>query len=432
MNTEKTTISLLRGADTIGGSCIKISHGGESIILDYGMPLMESGGAPVDIESVKNPTIDNGVLLNVSADGRTPLAFIISHAHPDHFGLVDHVSDNIPVFLSEAAKKIISVGNVFYDETMRVKRVSSCSTYIPGKSFEIGPFKLTAFLMDHSAFGACSILVEVDGKKIFYTGDFRGHGRKRSVNDYVVKAVQNPDVLLMEGTTLDDGHPATFPDEASVEQALVDLINERNAPVFVSGAGSNIDRIVSLYRAAKRTGRVMVIDIYQMYLLEQLKEFSNGLPPHKDDSLKVFYPKNQCDAVAKHLGPEVLYRYKDRQLKTDDIDFTSSAYIFRLSNFISSKLCKRFIEQNVVPELVYSMWQGYKEKQKIFTDIEKLVGNKWVYIHTSEHAYTKTLKKLSEDIKPKKLIPIHTVRGKEFSKHFKNVYLMSNGEELDI
>src|SRR5690554_1539077 len=429
---RKTSISLLRGADTIGGSCIKITHGDASIILDYGMPLMASGGAQLDSEAAKKPSISNGILLDITSDGKPPLACIISHAHPDHYGLVDYLPENIPVYTSEAAKVLMAVGNVFFPPALQVNRLDSCLSFKPGKAFTIGPFTITAYLMDHSAFGACSLLVEVAGKTIFYTGDFRGHGRKTTVNDYVLNAVKQPDILLMEGTTLDDGHPATFPSEQSVEQALVELIQATKAPIFVAGSGSNVDRIVSLYRAAKRTGRILVVDLYQMYLLEQLQASYKGLPPHRDDHLRVFYPRSQCTTIVEKLGAEVLYRYQARQIKRDAIDYSSDKYIFRLSNSITKSLCKNFVEQNKAPELVYSMWQGYKEQQQSFSDIEALVGKPWIYIHTSGHAYTKALKELAEGLQAKKLIPIHTVKGEEFSQHFDNVYLMKNGEGLEL
>lgn len=132
------------------------------------------------------------------------------------------------------------------------------------------------------------------------------------------------------------------------------------------------------------------------------------------------------------LGAEVLYRYQARQIKRDAIDYSSDKYIFRLSNSITKSLCKNFVEQNKAPELVYSMWQGYKEQQQSFSDIEALVGKPWIYIHTSGHAYTKALKELAEGLQAKKLIPIHTVKGEEFSQHFDNVYLMKNGEGLEL
>ena len=45
---------------------------------------------------------------------------------------------------------------------------------------EIGPFVITPYLVDHSAFDAYSLLVEAGGRRLFYSGDFRAHGRKGS------------------------------------------------------------------------------------------------------------------------------------------------------------------------------------------------------------------------------------------------------------
>ena len=239
-------------------------------------------------------------------------------------------------------------------------------------------------------------------------------------------------MMLMEGTTLDDGHPSTFRDEASVEQALVEQIHQSDAPVFVAGSGSNIDRIVSLYRAAKRTGRELVIDLYQMYLLEQLKAFSPGLPPHKGDALRVYYPKNQRDSILQHLGPEVLERYAPRHMNKSKVDFTSSKYIFRVSNSVTSRLCAGFMDQGVKPNLVYSMWKGYMDRQPAFSKIENLVGSQWMYIHTSGHAYKADLLTLCTSVAPRALIPIHTLRARDFDSIFKNVKHIKNNESIEI
>ena len=52
--------------------------------------------------------------------------------------------------------------------------------------FELGPFTIMLFLTDHSAFDAYSLLIEANGKRVFYSGDLRAHGRKaRLVEDLI-------------------------------------------------------------------------------------------------------------------------------------------------------------------------------------------------------------------------------------------------------
>jgi len=432
----KTSVSLLRGADTIGGSCIKINHGSDSIVLDYGMPLMASGGDALTPGLTKSPSLENGILLDVMGNEKEhinkPLAFIISHAHPDHYGLVDHLPIDMPIYISDSAHSLMEIGNVFYSDEMKINRLPSFIIYQPGKSFEIGPFTVKAYLMDHSAFGACSIHIEVGGKTIFYTGDFRGHGRKAKVNEYVKSRVKEPDVLLMEGTTLDEGHPNTFATEKAVEDAFLEVMKQDSDPIFVAGSGSNIDRIVSLYNACKRSGRILVLDLYQMYMLDTLKKHAPGLPPHADDHIRIFFPRNQIESAKKAFGNDDFFRFSKRHINIDKLDFDNTRYVFRFSNYSIKRFIEAFHEKEFKAHLIYSMWQGYMEKQSSFAELELLTDSKWQYIHTSGHAYLSHLKSFACEINAKTLIPVHTLKADSFSEHFKNVVILKNGETFGL
>lgn len=87
-------------------------------------------------------------------------------------------------------------------------------TYRPHEAFTAGPFTITPYLTDHSAFDAHMLLVDVGGKRILYSGDFRRVGRKAALVDRLMK---NPppdvDVLLLEGTTL--GRTEASPTESA-------------------------------------------------------------------------------------------------------------------------------------------------------------------------------------------------------------------------
>jgi len=428
----KTSISLLRGADTIGGSCIRIEHGSDCIVLDYGMPLMASGGDTLMPGLTNNPSIENGILLDVGSnatdDLNPPLAFIISHAHPDHYGLVDYLPLDMPVYMSDSAYSLLQIGNVFYPEEMQVARLLQCHLYKAGKAFTIGPFTIKAYLMDHSAFGACGLHVEVAGKTIFYSGDFRGHGRKTQVSEYITKRVQQPDVLLMEGTTLDAGHPDTFATEKAVEDAFFKAMQLDDRPIFVAGSGSNIDRIVSLYNASKRDGRLLVLDLYQMYMLEALKKHAPGLPPHAGDHIRVAYPKSQIESAQEGFGEKDIFRFKARHINIEKLDYSHQRYVFRVSNFMTKRFIEAFINQGQQTALIYSMWLGYKTKQPIFSEIEALANCEWQYIHTSGHAYLSHLQQFASEINAKALIPIHTLKADLFCEYFDNVQTLANGE----
>ena len=110
--------------------------------------------------------------------------------------------------------------------------------------------------MDHSVFDAYALLVEAGGKRWFYSGDLRAHGRKGGLFD---RMLCNPpaqiDAMLMEGSSI--GRLAahqSFPTKKKIEQALVSRIRAATGMVLVAASAQNIDRVVNIYRAAKQNG----------------------------------------------------------------------------------------------------------------------------------------------------------------------------------
>ncbi len=48
-----------------------------------------------------------------------------------------------------------------------------------------------------------TLLIEADNKKLFYSGDFRAHGRKSKLFDWFISSPPTGiDTLLLEGTTI--------------------------------------------------------------------------------------------------------------------------------------------------------------------------------------------------------------------------------------
>lgn len=101
---------------------------------------------------------------------------------------------------------------------------------------------------------------EAEGESVLYTGDFRSNGRKSF--DALLKSLPDSlDALLCEGTTLSrDGHVTVT--ERELEEQAVKLFRETTGPVFVLQSSMNIDRIVTMYRAAKRSGRIFLEETY--------------------------------------------------------------------------------------------------------------------------------------------------------------------------
>jgi len=425
-----------RGTHEIGGSCVEIRTAAERIIIDLGTPLMAKDGGKLSELAFKKPSTDNGILPDI--DGiyinQTPSvkAVILSHPHLDHYGLMDWVHPDIPIYLSEESQTIIKAGNVFYaPENSREKMLRHSNTFEHYKPFKIGPFTVTSYLIDHSAFGASSLLIEIEGKKIFYSGDLSGHGRKALLFERLAtNPIQRIDCLLLEGTTVGKEHSTGYNSESAVEAALFNIFSVQQDISFIMSSGSNIDRLLSIYLAAKASKKTLVLDIYQLYLLEQLKKFNTSLPPQLRDNIRVFYIRRHADSIVEKFGKQLLYDYKPRKINQEEILNDRERLILRLPLSVMNRLANRMHEMKPLnrAHYIYSMWNGYLERDPKFREFSTKFGIPVTEIHTSGHAYLNDLKRLAEAINPKAVIPIHTLGGDIFKDHFANVVRLNDGE----
>ena len=134
----------------------------------------------------------------------------------DHYGFMGFVNNKIPVYIGNAANELIKISNIFTPSDVVL---NNPNYYDSEKPFIIGDITITPYLNDHSAFDAYSFLIEWQGQRLFYSGDFRGHGRKGSL---LTKLINNPpanvDYLLMEGTSI--GRTTKSKPEEEIENEL--------------------------------------------------------------------------------------------------------------------------------------------------------------------------------------------------------------------
>ena len=141
------------------------------------------------------------------------------------------------------------------------RHVSGCQCTTKSQ-LTVGQFIVTPLLVDHSASDAYALLVEAGARRLLYSGDLRAHGRKPSTwRRLLDEPPAGVHALVLEGTRLSRPveHNTT---EHEVEQVVARLCVETEGIVLVFYSGQNIDRLVTVYRASKRAGRMLVLDLY--------------------------------------------------------------------------------------------------------------------------------------------------------------------------
>ena len=129
---------------------------------------------------------------------------LISHPYQDHYGLSEETPRDWPVFCGEPTRRLIQLTSGIFGKPID-------RDFRPWKSCapcQVGPFRITPHLTDHSAFRAHMLLIEAAGARILYSGDFRTHGRKSALVDrFMASPPPDIDVLLMEGANLGGDKP---------------------------------------------------------------------------------------------------------------------------------------------------------------------------------------------------------------------------------
>lgn len=407
-----------RGAREIGGSCVEIESNGQRILLDLGLPL--------DAELNETPLPDVSGLESLD---ESLLAIVISHAHLDHYGLIAKLRQKVPVLIGDGAIRIINAAKQFFPD------IPAFANNIKIKDREpvsMGPFTIIPYLVDHSAYDAYAFLIEADGKKIFYSGDFRGHGRKAKLFQRLIKRPPpDIDILLMEGSTLGrTGTDNEYPSEDELEDRLIKNFQSTSGLTLVWTSSQNIDRMVTIYRACRKSRKKLIVDLYTASILMSIKNPRLPQPGFRD--FYVFVPEFQRRLIKKHELFDIPLSVSSYRVYPENLAgmARSSIMLFRPSMTQDLERAKCLDGAN----LIYSLWSGYLKDKRYKWFIDWLDNHQIPisHCHTSGHAPLPDLQRLAHAISAKRLVPIHTFEPDTYRLYFDNVEQREDGETWSV
>ncbi len=412
-----------RGSHQVGGSCVELFYRDTTILLDVGLPLDYDFSD--DMEShLPQPLFDKLRRGEKNID-----AVILSHAHLDHYGLAGMLPKGISVYCGSATSELINMSAQMNPEKMQPLKLQTFNAW---ETTQIGSFSIIPYLMDHSAFDAYGFLISAGGKNLFYTGDFRGHGRKAKLFDRLIQNPPRVNALLMEGTLIGERIEEPTITEQERETEFVNVIEETPGIALVTTSSQNIDRIVTIFRAAKRTGRKLIIDFYTAEILDRLKTYAN-LPHASWPRIRVCYPQLLSRRFEELGLKDILVRHRENGIKWTRVNEMENDTVMLIrAGFLWD--IKKFLGLNGAT-WIYSLWPGYFEKSKPLRNLKSYLEDKSVryeYLHTSGHAKIEDMKKLVDAIAPDNIIPIHSFYPDKFKSYFKNVKLVKDGETVNL
>jgi ribonuclease J len=401
-----------RGANEVGGSCIEVEAHGQRLVLDLGRPLWAKRDEVLPLPPVQGLEHHDPSLR----------AVVISHPHMDHYGLAGDLA--APVIMGEAAYRILA--EIFFTGGPSLPTPSGFLRH--REPMTVGPFTITPFLNDHSAFDAYSLLIEADGRRLFYTGDFRGHGRKRGIFDQLLRNPPDVDVLLMEGTNIREGVDAGAqgPSESDVEASLVKLARTTPGLVLAAFSPQNVDRLVTVFRAALKTGRELVLDLYGATIAA-----ATGLatiPQATWDRVRVYLPRSQRARVIKQREFARTDAVRTARIYPEEMRDRASELFMLFRGSMARELDAA--ECLGGAHLAWSMWPGYLRDEGGVA-LQAFLHERAISMsmhHSSGHASVPDLRRFVDALRPGRVVPIHTFAGDRFTDLFPRVDRRQDGE----
>ncbi|KAF0125896.1 MAG: beta-lactamase domain-containing protein [Elusimicrobia bacterium] len=432
-------ITVHRGAGEIGGNCIELQSGESRILLDYGAPLPKIDSATrKSVQATPEETILD--IPGLYEPAPAPLdGIIISHTHQDHYGglFAKKISPAVPVYMTAAMEELIRLtaqiprGGKDLDATIR--------HYRKGEPFMAGAFKLTPYLMDHSASESFGFLIEADGRRVVYTGDFREHGnKKRAFEEFLSADMGKVDLLITEGT---QAAIPSGPSEPDVMRDIESLVAGRDGALYVMCSGQNVDLLSSLGGIAEKQGRFLVLDGYIVLVLELLQRLvprKSGRPLQIPGIGKKYLKIINTSATGKIAGMpryrEICEAMKPHLVSWEALNANIGRAIIPVRTS-STGWINKHIRDFSGAMFVYSMWNGYRVEAAFEEALRffKAKGLPEFLIHASGHAYFSAIRKVVEARKPRRVLPVHTEHPGNFAWAFGDrVTVLKNGGSLEI
>ena len=414
------TLTIHRGTHEIGGSCVEIRTDKAKILIDLGIPLDYDKHTTEEQTEIRH---------NAKEWCKGVDALFLSHAHADHYGFLGLLPQDTPIYATEESFAMLALDGILGDDTTKHLIKHPLKS---GQSYDVADIKVTTYIVDHSAYGACAYLIECDGKRILYSGDIRLHGIKGVLYRNLPKDV---DYLLLEGTNVLRAN--NNPTERQIENQFVEAFNEApDALHLVWCSAKNIDRICALFRACIRYSRTLVLDPYTANVLAAATKLNPKIPTVTTaEQMKVYFPYYLTKRLLERNPASYIYSLEPRKNKVSYDDFTRSPekYVMLVRPTTLS-----YLQQIKAPYIrfIKSIWNGYWDEP----NTERFRG--WIEehceavkdIHSSGHADTQSLQRIVEHIRPQTIIPIHTDSPLSFFNIFcdYNIRALNDNEDITL
>ncbi len=243
-------VRFLGGAREVGRIGISVKSAKSQVVIDYGVMLDHEPGFPMHV-----PPKDVD-------------AVILTHSHLDHSGAIPifYINDRLPLYTNKLNLELTQLLiqdfihlSAYYlpFEYLELKTMARANKHLEyGQDEPVGDMNIRLYNAGHTP-GSAQVLVEADGKRILYTGDFNIEDSKLLAGasmDY-----GDLDAVVIESTYANEDHTSRAELERSFVEACTEVV-ERGGTVLVPSFGVGRAQEIACVLAANHFEFPIVLD----------------------------------------------------------------------------------------------------------------------------------------------------------------------------
>lgn len=422
-SSDTIRITPLGGLGEIGGNMTVFETQTSAIIVDVGMSFPNESMLGVDILI---PDFDYIRKIKNKIKG-----IIITHAHEDHIGAMPYFFKEFkyPIYATPLPLGMIS--NKFEEHGLKAER-SYFRPIEKRKIYEIGDFNIELIHITHSIIDASALAITTKAGIVIHTGDFKiDH---TPIDGYPTDLGRlayygEKGVLLLMSDSTNSHKEGITKSEGSVGKTFDTIFSKCKGRVIMSTFSSNIHRVYQAIERGLKYGRKVCVIGRSMernlFTAMELGYVNLDKKIFVDADEVSKYPDNQILIITTGSQGETmsaLYRMATDEHKYIKIKPTDQI-------IISAKAIPGN-ETSVSTVLNFLLKSGANVAYQDFSEI-----------HVSGHAAQEEQKLMLRLVKPKYFLPVHgeynhIVKHKETAVSCgveeKNIYLMSDGDQIEI
>ena len=441
------TVTFLGGIREIGGNKILIEDGPDRVLFDFGPSfspryeeyyvdfLQPRSTSPAKdlLEFELVPRVPG--LYSREALGDAELAWeppqvhaiFVSHAHFDHAGYLKLVDPEIPVHVGEGTRQMMEA---IETSTRTDYGDHPWHTFSDRTPVRVGRIEVVPYPVDHSIPFAYGFLVRTSEGTVVYSGDFRHHGpRANDTHEFFrAAAEERPSAVIIEGTRAGPDPRRNFSEEG-VRSGVDRVLEKRRSLALACTYPRDVDRLVTLYGAARSAGRSFAISARTAHLLRTIAPRfpSPDFPvPGRSEDLVVYQR-------SKKRYFEWEKEFLDGGVTAEEVRKRGARYLLALDLAHFPELID--LRPSRGTPFIHSMSEPFSED-----DVDDQVMHHWLdhfglsfhQMHASGHASGPELFEILREVRAASVYPVHTEHPEAFQIGVPGVRLAELGKSYPI